>query len=98
MYLKTLIHSFGHNPYNTELFQYISAFTFGLAFGAVSFGLVWLLSFILIYELFYVYATCGDFPFWRPYFRITVNLVTVMGWSLGRWLYLRLNVFDEKFI
>jgi hypothetical protein len=87
----------GQNPHNTEMFQYITAFTFGLAFGAVSFGLLWLLIFLVIYEFLWILLTRAQYPYWRLYVRILVNILSIIGWCLGRWIYLGLNPFNEPF-
>ncbi len=87
--------SFRYNDRNTELFQYIFSFGFGLMFGAISLGFFWMLVFIAFYEVVYVFITEGKRPYWIGYVRINVELLCVIGWMLGRWLMLRLDPVKE---
>lgn len=95
--LKNKYDSFRYNNKNTELFQYIFSFGFGLMFGAISLGFFWLMVFIAIYEVFYAFITEGKSPYWVAYVRINVELLCVIGWMLGRWLMLRLDPVKEIF-
>lgn len=94
---NSFIEKIRRNRFNTELFQYITSFTFGLAFGAVSFGLMWYFLFIMVYELFYAILTGGIYPFWSFRARVSVNLLGIIGWALGRWIYLEVNPATEAF-
>lgn len=96
MGFKEYCKAVGQNCRNTEVFQYIFSFTFGLAFGAVSLGLAWMIAFIIGYEILYMALTQGEYPYWRLYVRIVVNLISLIGWSLGRWIYLNINPFTDE--
>lgn len=84
-----------YNPRNTELFQYIVSFCVGVMFGAISLGFVWMLIFLVIYEVYYVFATGGEYPYWVGYSRVSNFLLSIIGWILGRYIMLRLDPVGE---
>jgi len=77
---------------NTEFNQIIIAFTYGLLFGSLSWGLLWFIIFVVIYECFLFYVTDGLNYKWIT--RIVVNLFLIFGWVLGRWLILNRTGFN----
>lgn len=94
---NSTIENVRRNKYNTEMFQLITSFTLGVVFGAISLGLMWYFLFIIVYELGYAILTWGVYPFWSFRTRVTVNLLGVIGWVIGRWVYLRLDPLMEPF-
>jgi hypothetical protein len=69
----------------SELFQIVSAFTLGLLFGPLSWGIGYNFLFIIIYELLLFYFT-KDYPeVYRVETRIVANLAGICGWILGRY-------------
>lgn len=72
------------NPNYTELLQFISAFTFGVIFSPFSYGAVFLIVFLVLYEFAYAYYTQTCLPYWRLSFRVGIFMTAIFGWILGR--------------
>lgn len=69
----------------------------GLFFGPMSSGLVYLIITILIWEGIIIYITKRLKPQYRFDIRLAMNVAGILGWVLGRWLYLG-NTGYKQFI
>lgn len=78
------IQSFFVNPKYTQLMQIIVAFAIGILFAPYSYGFLFLVIYLIIYELVYLYFTRGCYPYWSPLFRAAVNASSIYGWIIGR--------------
>jgi hypothetical protein len=67
----------------TPLSQFVLSFSFGVLFSPISWGIVFFLSFIIVWEVmaFFLY---GDS--WDAVTRAGVVLCTIFGWIVGRTL------------
>jgi len=79
---------------STEFNQLVFSFALGLLFGPMSWGIIYYVIFIIIYEIIVFYVTSGLEPFWRLISRISINSAALIGWMLGRWLVLGRTGFE----
>lgn len=79
--------------YNFE-FQLVVALASGLFLGMLSYGLLFTSIFILMFEIFIAAFSIKYPPSETVSTRITLNVVFFIGWSLGRFLYLRETGFE----
>lgn len=64
--------------------QLIIAFCSGLIFSPWSYGWVFYIVFLLIWELLYALATRCKPSKWNPWERILLIVVSLLGWTIGR--------------
>ena len=83
------------NSDQTELFQVVIAFAFGLAAGPISSGIAFLIVYTIFFEVFLVFATGMREPYWYPEARIAIFCSGILGWVLGRWLVADETGIDE---
>lgn len=79
---------------STELNQLVFSFAIGLLFGPMSWGIIYYVIFIIIYEIIIFYITSGLPPTWRLLSRVSINAAALIGWVLGRWLVLGRTGFE----
>lgn len=78
------IRGFVVNPKSTLLYQIIFAVAMGITFSPWSYGLVYYIIFVMIWELLYGYFLSFDFNVWNPLERLGVVLAGFLGWIIGR--------------
>lgn len=84
-------------PKYTDYVQIIIFFCIGLFSGPISNGLIYLIISILIWEALIIWVTDRLKPGYKFATRIALNVSFIVGWLLGRWLYLGYIGYD-KFI
>jgi hypothetical protein len=72
------------NEANNDLAQLISSFCLGVLFSPWSWGLVYYIAFLLIYEILSAYYTWCQLPYWRLSTRLGVIAASLLGFILGR--------------
>ncbi len=78
----------------TEFNEIVISFAYGLIFGSFSYGLIWLIVFIIVYEVYVFYVTKDVPERWRFLARVGINAAALLGWILGRWLILDKTGFE----
>lgn len=81
--IVAVIQAYFLNIRYTELLQVIVGFAVGLIFGPFSFGLIYLLGFIILYEIIY-YVVARNQCCWSFPGRVAVEFATILGWLVGR--------------
>lgn len=74
---------FRNTNYN-DFCQLAAAFCLGILFSPWSWGLVYFISFLLIYEILAAYYTWCEAPYWRWTTRLGVLFFSVLGFFVGR--------------
>lgn len=72
---------------NDPKYSIISSFIIGILFSGISFGLAYVILFIILWEfLYYIYLDCNERPYnWEV--RILMALYGIAGFLLGRFLH-----------
>lgn len=78
------VESYFQNPQYTQLMQVIIAFALGVIFSPFSYGFLFFLLYLVVYELAYLFFTRGCCPYWGFLFRGAVIGASILGWLLGR--------------
>jgi hypothetical protein len=76
--------TFFRNPNYTEFAQLVSAFVLGLVFSPFSFGVIYFVAFIIVYEIAYAYFSRLERPYWRLEGRIGIEAAAIAGFIIGR--------------
>lgn len=72
------------NPDYTELVQLVVAFAFGVIFSPFSYGPLFFIIWLVLYEFAYAYYTNTECPYWRLFFRVALIMASILGWLIGR--------------
>lgn len=72
------------NPKYTQLVQIIVSFAFGIIFAPYSYGFIYLVIYLFLYEVIYFIFTRGEYPYWTPLFRFATVAASLLGWIIGR--------------
>lgn len=73
----------------TKEYQLIGSLCLGILFGPYSWGLFYLLLFIIIYELIIFILTKGNPKYWNHEVRAGIIMASIFGWLIGRELTLK---------
>lgn len=75
-------------------FQIMFSLFFGLFLGLFSYGLFWTILFIILFE-YYIFAYSTLYPPGEQVQnRVLVNVVSLFGWTVSRFLFLRETGFE----
>lgn len=66
------------------MMQLITTFSLGVLFSPWSYGIFYLLLFIIMYEVVFFYYTGPYNPYWNPEVRGGVILAAILGFIVGR--------------
>lgn len=75
------------NTRNTEFAQLLSAFLISVILSPWSWGPLYFILFLLVYETVCLWFTRGYEPFWRLEFRVGLIVASLFGWVVGRTLF-----------
>ena len=83
-----LVFSYFNNPHSTFMVQATFFFAVGVLFGPISNGILWFLLSAIVYEVIFWYfvGSCKVVP-WSCHQRIALELVSLVGWIIGRVAY-----------
>ena len=73
-----------YNEKATLLFSIIFAITLGIIFSPWSYGLIYYMVSIIIWEILFGLATGFQYPYWNPIERIAIFFSGFLGWIVGR--------------
>ena len=62
----------------------IITFILGFVFSPWSWGLAWVIGFLLIYEVFFACVSEMKSPHWDLEYRVALIMIYLLGWILGR--------------
>jgi hypothetical protein len=83
---NSIIDFFGRNDKSTLAFELTVAFVSGVIFSPWSWGFIYFLLFLIVYELFLVWASKCQSPYWNLHSRILVVVFSLFGFIIGRLL------------
>jgi len=66
--------------------QLIIAFCTGLVFSPWSYGWIFFVIFLIVWEVMYGFATKFKHPRWNLAERILIIVISLLGWTVGRLL------------
>ena len=72
------------NPDNNEFCQLVSALCLGILFSPWSWGFLYFIGFLLLYEVITAYFTWCQAPYWNMMTRLGVIAASLLGFILGR--------------
>ena len=78
------IEGYFKNPKYTQFMQIVVAFVAGIVFAPYSYGFIFLLIYLIAYEIVYLFFTRGCYPYWDSLFRVAVIAASIYGWIIGR--------------
>jgi len=78
------VRSYFINPKYTQLMQLIVSFALGVTFSPYSYGFIFLLLYLFVYEAIYLFFTRACTPYWTPLFRGSIIAISIYGWIIGR--------------
>lgn len=64
--------------------QYAITFILGFVLSPWSWGIFWVIGFLLIYEIFFACASEMKLPHWKMEHRMGLIVIYLVGWILGR--------------
>lgn len=83
---KGVCYRYFNNPGNTEMVQVISAFAIGVIFSPWNRALLLFITFLIVYEVIYLYTTSFNLPYWRLEGRVAIVMASIFGFIVGRTL------------
>jgi hypothetical protein len=72
------------NPNYTELLQLISAFALGIILSPWSWGFLFFILYVVLYEIAIAIVNHMQYPYWRLEFRCAIVCASVFGFIIGR--------------
>jgi hypothetical protein len=76
------------NKYYTNLLQFSVGFFIGVSFGPISKGILWLIVWIIIYEIILLWGTRKLKEKYRTDARFLINIGSLIGWVVSRKLFI----------